>query len=149
MENIFEHSRGTISSSPQKEGAPPRRPSLGFEEAFILGYNVERFRRDARMDVATLARVAGVARPTIYKVERGESDLKLSYLRRLAEALGVTIVDLLSLPSYANGPEFCRYSCRARAFDRHKNAHYIPHSRMDACDEELDEGLETGSSDEL
>ena len=106
MENNFEHSRGTISSSPQKEGAPPRRPSLGFEEAFILGYNVERFRRDARMD-------------------------------------------LLSLPSYANGPEFCRYSCRARASDRHKNAHYIPHSRMDACDEEPDEGLETGSSDEL
>ncbi len=72
--------------------------SLGMEEAFVLGYNVERLRRTAHLDIATFARMVGVTRPTIYKVERGASDLKLSFIKRFADALNVSVVELLSLP---------------------------------------------------
>ncbi len=71
---------------------------FGTEESLILGYNVERLRNLAQMDVATFARVAGISRPTVYKIERGEADLKLSYLKKLASALGVTVVDLITPP---------------------------------------------------
>ncbi len=76
----------------------PDHPLFGTMESYVLGYNVERLRKGAGMNITTLSRVAGITRPTIYKIEKGESNLKLSFLRKLADALDVTIVDLLSAP---------------------------------------------------
>ena len=75
----------------------PEHVPFALEEAVILGANVERLRIKAGMDIATFARVAGIARPTVYKVESGVSNLKLSYLRKIADALGVSIVELLTV----------------------------------------------------
>lgn len=76
----------------------PEHAPLGLEESYILGYNVERLRIRAGMDISTFARVAGIARPTVYKIERGESNLKLSYIKKLADALDVSMIDLLTPP---------------------------------------------------
>ncbi len=72
---------------------------VGSREAHILGYNVERLRKQANMDKARFAQMAGITRPTLYKIERGESDLKLSYIKKLSLALGVSVVELLSPPT--------------------------------------------------
>lgn len=68
------------------------------EEAVIFGTNVERLRLKQKLDVAKFAQMAGVSRPTIYKIERGECDARLSLVRKIADALGVTVQDLLRLP---------------------------------------------------
>ena len=95
---------------------------FGLEEAYVLGYNVERLRRRQGMDVSTFARVAGVTRPTVYKMERGEADPKLSYVRKVADALGVSVVDLLTPPPEILDPNFCRRACAARAQERKDRA---------------------------
>ena len=74
----------------------PEHAPFAFEEAVILGANVERLRVKAGMDISTFARVAGITRPTVYKVEGGFSDLKLSYIKKIADALGVGIIELLT-----------------------------------------------------
>lgn len=95
--------------------------SLGLEEAFILGFNVERLRCAANMDIAMFARVAGISRPTVYKIEDGESDLKLSMLKKVASALDVEIVDLLTPPCYDTDGDYCERTCRKRAAIRREN----------------------------
>ncbi len=72
--------------------------SLGLEEAYILGYNVQRLREQANMGVTMLARVVGMSRPTIYKIEKGKSNPQLSFIKKLADALDTTVVELLSEP---------------------------------------------------
>lgn len=93
-----------MSKAMTHTGASPQKTfSLNVEEAYVLGHNVNRLRRLARMDKKTFAQVAGITRPTLDKIERGESDLKLSYLRKLADALDVRVVDLLT-PAPADAP---------------------------------------------
>ncbi len=75
---------------------------FGLEEAFIFGYNVEQHRRKANMNVTTFARLAGISRPTVYKIEKGESDLQLSFIKKIADTLGTTVVELLSEPPNKN-----------------------------------------------
>lgn len=96
----------------------PEHAPLGLEESYVLGYNVERLRNQAHMDIARFAQVAGVTRPTVYKVESGESNLKLSYIRKLADALGVTVIDLLTPPYEAVDAAYYRDSCAQRARER-------------------------------
>ncbi len=96
----------------------PEHASLGLEEAFVLGYNVERLRKRAHMDIATFAQVAGITRPTVYKVERGESNLKLSYLKKIADALDVSVVDLLTPPHDSIDVTFYQDRCFDRASER-------------------------------
>lgn len=81
----------------------PAHVPLVFNEAVVLGCNVERLRKQAGMDVATFARVSGLSRPTIYKVERGESNLKLSYIKKMADALDVSVAELLTFPAEKPG----------------------------------------------
>lgn len=75
-----------------------RHAPLAREDACVLAANVTRLRLKEHMDISTFARVAGITRPTVYKIERGESDLKLSYLRKVADALNVSVVELLTPP---------------------------------------------------
>ena len=110
-------STGTRAAAPLLDHA-----SLGLEEAYVLGYNVERLRRRRGMDVSTFARVAGVTRPTVYKMERGEADPKLSYVRKVADALGVSVVDLLTPPPEILDPGFYQRACAARAQERKERA---------------------------
>ncbi|WP_165172607.1 MULTISPECIES: helix-turn-helix domain-containing protein [unclassified Adlercreutzia] len=100
----------------------PEHASLGLEEAFVLGYNVERLRKLAHMDIATFAQVAGITRPTVYKVERGESNLKLSYLRKIADALDVSVIELLTPPHSSIDSSYYQRRCFDRASERKEKA---------------------------
>lgn len=93
----------------------PLPAQLGLEESYILGYNVERLRVQSRMDISTFAQVAGITRPTVYKVERGESNLKLSYLKKIADALGVSVVELLTPPFDHIDAVYYQESCHLHA----------------------------------
>jgi transcriptional regulator with XRE-family HTH domain len=52
-----------------------------------------RLRRD--MTQEELALETGLARKTIYQVEHGQTDPRLGTLRRIADAIGVEIADLV------------------------------------------------------
>ena len=91
------HSTSTYAASERETPLEEHAP-LALEEAVILGANVERLRMRAGMGVSRFAAMADISRPFIYKVERGESNPKLTDLKKLANALGVSIADLLTPP---------------------------------------------------
>lgn len=74
----------------------PQHPSLGLEEAVILGSNVERLRKSEGYTKTKLCLVAGLSRPTLNRIERGHPNAQLSEIRKLADALNTTVVDLLT-----------------------------------------------------
>ena len=100
----------------------PLPAQLILEESYILGYNVERLRVQSHMDISTFAQVAGIARPTVYKVERGESNLKLSYLKKIADALDVSIVELLTPPFEYIDSAYYRSECQIHATEIRERA---------------------------
>lgn len=61
--------------------------------------NVRRFRAAAQLSQAALADRAGVSRRTVVKLEAGEANISLTGLDHLADALGVTFVDLVAAPT--------------------------------------------------
>lgn len=73
-------------------------PFYPLEEAVLFGMNVEYLRELQGLSKTKLCAVAGISRPTLYKIERGESNLKLSTMVRIAKALGVRFIDLFSVP---------------------------------------------------
>ena len=64
----------------------------------MLGYNVERLRKAHGFNKTVFSDMAGITRPTLNKIERGECDAQLSKLRGIADALNVTSADLLTPP---------------------------------------------------
>ena len=66
------------------------------EESVIFGSNVERMRIEQGISIQRFAMMVGLSRPTIYKIERGEMDPKLSVVRQVADALGTTVQELLA-----------------------------------------------------
>lgn len=64
-----------------------------------VGANLRHHRGVAGLSQAALAERSGVSRRTIIKLEAGEANISLSGLDRLAEALGVTFVDLVAAPA--------------------------------------------------
>jgi transcriptional regulator with XRE-family HTH domain len=64
-----------------------------------VGANVRRFRTALDLSQAALADRAGISRRTIIKLEFGEANISLSGLDQLADALGVTFVDLVASPA--------------------------------------------------
>ena len=64
-----------------------------------VGGNVRRYRAEAGLSQVALADRSGVSRRTILKLEAGEANISLTGLDHLAEALGVTFVDLVAAPT--------------------------------------------------
>lgn len=60
-----------------------------------LGRNVKRLRLEQKLDKKTFSLMVGIGRPLLDKIEKGQSDIRLSYLQRLADALAVAPIDLL------------------------------------------------------
>jgi len=60
---------------------------------------VRRFRVAANLSQVALADRAGISRRTVVKLEAGEANIGLLGLDQLAEALGVTFVDLVAAPA--------------------------------------------------
>ncbi|MEN9893807.1 MAG: hypothetical protein RLY78_4102 [Pseudomonadota bacterium] len=70
------------------------RPAvLGF-----VGRNLRQFRAQAGLSQLALAGASGLSRRMIVALEAGDTNVSLSSLDRLAEALGVTFVDLVRDP---------------------------------------------------
>ncbi|MCU1405454.1 MAG: Cro/Cl family transcriptional regulator [Glaciihabitans sp.] len=67
-----------------------------------VGANVHRFRLAANLSQVALADRAGISRRTIIKLESGEANISLTGLDHLADALGVTFVDLVAAPAAAH-----------------------------------------------
>ena len=67
-----------------------------------VGANVHRFRNAANLSQVALADRAGISRRTIIKLESGEANISLTGLDHLADALGVTFVDLVAAPAAAH-----------------------------------------------
>ncbi len=63
--------------------------------------NVRRYRTAADLSQAALADRAGISRRTVIKLEAGEANISLTGLDQLADALGVTFVDLVASPTAA------------------------------------------------
>lgn len=64
-----------------------------------VGHNLRRLRRDAGMSQEALAAASGISRRTIVGLEAGDTNISLSSLDRLAEALGATFVAMVSDPA--------------------------------------------------
>ncbi|MFI9274405.1 helix-turn-helix domain-containing protein [Kitasatospora sp. NPDC052896] len=64
----------------------------------FVGENLRRLRHQAGMSQAALAQASGISRRMIIKLEGGDTNISLSSLDRLAEALGVTFVEVVSDP---------------------------------------------------
>ncbi len=84
-----------------KEATATRNRDYRFyplEESVLFGMNVEHLRKAQGLSKTKLSAMAGITRPTLNKIERGESDLKLSLMIRVAKALGVHFIDLFDVP---------------------------------------------------
>lgn len=77
---------------------PPRAPARALED---LRVNVIVERARARLSQTDLAERAGVARPTISRIERAVGDVGIEVVQRIADALGVTVASLFVPPSTA------------------------------------------------
>ncbi|MBQ7183696.1 MAG: helix-turn-helix domain-containing protein [Clostridia bacterium] len=64
----------------------------------MIGHNLQVFRRQMDMTQEALAEKVGVARQTVVKWEAGESSPDLDAAARLAEALNVSLDDLVNAP---------------------------------------------------
>jgi len=82
-----------------------------------LGLNIRLARTRARLSQEELARRAGLNRTYLSQVENGHSDPTTSVVARLAEALGVSLADLLPGPPpdpepasrFTTDPDECIY----------------------------------------
>ena len=64
-----------------------------------VGENVRRLRQQAGLSQAALAEASGISRRMIVQVEKGDTNISLSSLDRLAEALDASFVDVVSDPA--------------------------------------------------
>ena len=63
-----------------------------------LGTNVMRLRTEQELTKETLSLMSGLSRPTINRIEKGQLDVKLSSLLRIADALCVNPGELFEAP---------------------------------------------------
>lgn len=71
-----------------------RKPSKSLVRT--LAENIRRLRHKQSLSQEELADICGLHRTYVGSVERGERNVTLSSLEVLAQALGVSVVDLLS-----------------------------------------------------
>lgn len=83
----------------QKQGghsSTDQHASLGGATSFVLGENVKRLRKQAKINKQTFALMVGIGRPFLNHIENGTADPRLSIIQRLADALDTTALDLLT-----------------------------------------------------
>ena len=72
--------------------------SQGFDAPYwrvVLGDNVHRLRMKQGIPKKTFSLMVGISRPLLDRIERGEADLRISYLTKVADGLSVSVLDLL------------------------------------------------------
>ena len=61
----------------------------------VIAKNVKRLRREQRIGKERFCLMVNIGRPTLNKVEKGAPNTRLSTIRKVAEGLGVEVLDLL------------------------------------------------------
>ena len=85
-----------MSASPSH--TPEKHEPPGSWRACVLGANVARLRRRAKINKKTFCLMVGIGRPFLNRIENGQANPRLSVLESLAEALETTPQDLLTPP---------------------------------------------------
>ena len=62
----------------------------------VFAHNLRNCRRDKDLSQEKLAELSGLHRTYVGSVERGERNISLDNMERLAKALGVNLADLLA-----------------------------------------------------
>lgn len=62
----------------------------------VVGENVRRIRVNKNISQEKLASLCNFSRPCLERIERGEKNLKVEFVERIANALGVTVLSLIS-----------------------------------------------------
>jgi len=83
----------------ETENPLSRETAAAMDAPFILAANVHRIRKALGLSQGALARALGVTQPRIAQIERGDANLRIGTLARLAVALNCDMRDLLSPPS--------------------------------------------------
>ena len=73
----------------------PRKRAACAQLSAVLGNNVRKLRIEQGTSISALSYVAKISRPLLARIERGEADVRLSYIERLADALCVEPLQLL------------------------------------------------------
>lgn len=82
--------------------AEPRRKHARLDERAALGQRIRVLRQERGLTQERLAELAGLQRPVVGYLERGERDFGVSHLWDVAEALDVPVAHLFS--NGAGGP---------------------------------------------
>ena len=61
----------------------------------MFGENVGRLRKEQELTKKSFALMSGISRPFLDKIEKGRSNVQLSYVKQLADALCVEPYELL------------------------------------------------------
>jgi transcriptional regulator with XRE-family HTH domain len=77
--------------------AKTRRKHARLDERAALGRRIRTLREERGLTQEALAERAGLQRPVVGYLERGERDFGVSHLWDLAEALDVPVADLFRL----------------------------------------------------
>lgn len=77
---------------------PPREPQARSDVLAHAAENLRRLRHRAGLSQAALAEASGISRRMIVNLEGGDTNISLSSLDRLAAALGVGFVEIVSDP---------------------------------------------------
>ena len=72
------------------------------EASVVLGRNVTRLRKQAKITKQKFALMVDVGRPFLNRIENGTADPRLSVILRLADALETTPQELLANPGEAS-----------------------------------------------
>jgi transcriptional regulator with XRE-family HTH domain len=81
-----------------------------------FGDRLRREREKAEMSLAQLAEATGISKPYLVRLENEPSNPSLQILARLADALDVTVADLLAAPRYQVHDEELQVPPVLRAF---------------------------------
>jgi len=61
-----------------------------------LGLNIKRIRSEKGLMQLELADLCGLDKQALYRIEKGNTNVTVKTLRRIAKALDVTVIDLLN-----------------------------------------------------
>lgn len=65
----------------------------------LIGQRIRALRRERHLTQAQLGRMAGLQRPNISRLEAGTHLPSLLSIQRVADALGVTVSDIVAMPT--------------------------------------------------
>ena len=71
---------------------------LASELGCIVGLNIERLRKQARINKSMFSLMLGIGRPTLNRLEKGIGNPRLELIERIATALDIEPYELLKAP---------------------------------------------------